>query len=140
MSTSPSVFERLKELLNSYQIDYRVLQHEPEFTSEEAARVRGTSLTSGAKALICKVDEQFAMFVLPANRRLVNKQVRQTLRSRRLRFANREEVLGLWQIAESLSFPLDSAPPRRQSLVRQHVLLAGHRPFTRPTSPWDTST
>lgn len=89
---SQTVFDRLSEFLKTRQVDFEVLQHEAVYTSEEAARVRGTSLSSGAKALICKVDQQFAMFVLPADRRLANKAVRWILKSRSLRFASREEV------------------------------------------------
>ena len=93
MTTSQSVFDRLTTLLESHDVEFNVLEHEPVFTSEEAAAVRGTALSSGAKALICKVDKQFAMFVVPADRRLANKQIRATLKSRRLRFASRDEVL-----------------------------------------------
>jgi Ala-tRNA(Pro) deacylase len=63
------------------------------YTSEEAAAVRGTPLASGAKALICRADGQFVMFVLPADRRLASKQVRREAKINSLRFATREEVL-----------------------------------------------
>ena len=91
----PTVFEQLAQLLADNQIAFEVLEHEPVFTSEEAARVRGTSLASGAKALICKLDERFVMVVLPADRRLASKEVRKQLGARSLRFANRDEVLEL---------------------------------------------
>ncbi|KNC69649.1 hypothetical protein SARC_17835, partial [Sphaeroforma arctica JP610] len=45
------------------------------FTSEEAAAIRGVSLSSGAKALICSCKakkndpEEFIMFVVPADRK-----------------------------------------------------------------------
>ena len=48
-----SVFEQIESLLNQHGIAFQVLRHEPVFTSEEAARIRGTPLASGAKALIC---------------------------------------------------------------------------------------
>ena len=34
------------------------------------SRVRGTTLASGAKSLVCKAGKQFVMFVLPADRKL----------------------------------------------------------------------
>ena len=92
---SSSVFDRVTEFLNAAQIAFTVLRHEPVFTSEEAARVRGTSLASGAKALICKCDDRFLMFVMPADRRLASKKVRTSLQIRNLRFATAEEVLEL---------------------------------------------
>ena len=93
--TMPTVFDRLSALLAEHQVEFEVLEHEPVFTSVEAARVRGTSLSSGAKALICKTDQHFVMFVLPADRRLASKEVRKQMGARSLRFAKGEEVLEL---------------------------------------------
>ena len=90
-----TVLERLTELLRRHQVVFQLSQHAPVFTSEEAAQVRGTSLASGAKALICKVDDRFAMFVMPADRRLDSKIARKSLGIKSLRFATREEVLEL---------------------------------------------
>lgn len=87
-----SVFLRLENLLKERGVDFDVLRHQPVFTSEEAAAVRGVALSSGAKALICKVDSGFLMFVIPADRKLDSKQVRQALGIRGLRFATREEL------------------------------------------------
>ena len=57
-----SVFERLLELLQTKQaaegIKFSILEHEPAYTSEESARVRGTTLSSGAKALIVKLSSK----------------------------------------------------------------------------------
>ncbi|GIW93547.1 MAG: deacylase [Pirellulaceae bacterium] len=89
-----SVHDRLIRLLDDHQVRYTRMEHPPVYTSEEAARVRGTSLCSGAKALVCKLDDRFALFVLPAHCRLANRLVRRMLGSRHLRFASVEEV---WQ-------------------------------------------
>jgi Ala-tRNA(Pro) deacylase len=88
-----TIFDRVESLLKQYGINFEVLRHEPVYTSEEAARVRGTPLASGAKALICKGDDTFVMFVLPANRKLDSHAVRRAKGWRKLRFATREEVL-----------------------------------------------
>jgi Ala-tRNA(Pro) deacylase len=90
-----TVLERLVELLDSRRIAFQRLEHEPVYTSADAARVRGTTLSSGAKALICKADDVFVLFVIPADRKLANKQVRQALGTRQLRFATADEVLEL---------------------------------------------
>jgi Ala-tRNA(Pro) deacylase len=87
------IFDRLSNLLWQNEVDFNVIRHEPVFTSEEAAQVRGTSLASGAKALICKLDDSFVMFVLPADRKLDSKAVRKQLKARSMRFASRDEVL-----------------------------------------------
>lgn len=90
-----TVFDRLQQLLKSHSVRCSVLRHAPVFTSEEAAAVRGTPLASGAKALICKADEQFVLIVLPADRRLASKQVRKSRGIKSLRFATKEEVTEL---------------------------------------------
>ncbi len=88
-----TVFDRLCGKLQQQAIDYEVKQHQRVYTSEEAARVRGTDLASGAKALVCKADGRLVMFVLPADRRLASRQVRRHGGLRSLRFASHEEVL-----------------------------------------------
>lgn len=87
-----TVLQRIETLLTGNSVSYNVLRHVPVFTSEEAAAVRGTPLSSGAKALVCKLDDAFAMFVVPADRKLASGSVRKQLGIRSLRFANREEV------------------------------------------------
>ena len=55
---SESAFKRVEQLLTSRNIAFGVSRHKPVYTSEEAAAVRGVSLSSGAKALIC--DEKLS--------------------------------------------------------------------------------
>ncbi|MEM1071049.1 MAG: YbaK/EbsC family protein [Planctomycetota bacterium] len=87
-----NVLEEIKQRLDEHSAAYDVLQHEPVFTSEEAAEVRGTPLSSGAKALVCKCDQEMVLFVMPADRRLAGKVVRRLYGWKKLRFATREEV------------------------------------------------
>ncbi|MFN0018165.1 MAG: YbaK/EbsC family protein [Pirellulaceae bacterium] len=103
-----TVFDRLNGFLLGQGVQFSVLQHAPVFTSEEAAAVRGTSLASGAKALICKGDEQFVLIVLPADRRLASKQVRKEAGLKSLRFATREEVEQLTGLAPGSIPPFGS--------------------------------
>jgi Ala-tRNA(Pro) deacylase len=91
----PSVFERIRALLDAHGVAYDVLRHAPVYTSEEAAAVRGTPLASGAKALVCKGEDQVVMFVLPADRKLANREIRQSRKWRKLRFLSRGEVFDL---------------------------------------------
>jgi Ala-tRNA(Pro) deacylase len=94
-ATMPSVFDRICSHLTGKSISFDVLRHDPVFTSEEAAAIRGTPLASGAKALICRADDRFLMIVLPADRKLASKAVRRAGGIKSLRFASREEVLEL---------------------------------------------
>ena len=103
-----SVFDRLESLLRQHDIVFRVQQHEPVYTSEEAARIRGTPLASGAKALICKGDDSFVMFVVPADRKLNSHAVRRAKGWRKLRFATKEEVMEMIGLAPGSIPPFGS--------------------------------
>jgi Ala-tRNA(Pro) deacylase len=65
-------------------------------------------LASGAKALICKADNRFLLFVMPASRRLASKQIRQEQKIRSLRFASREEVEQLTTLSPGAIPPFGS--------------------------------
>ena len=106
--TEETVFARITRFLDSQGVPYDVLHHAPVFTSEEAAVVRGTPLASGAKALVCKVDERFVLFVLPADRKLASKLARKALAGKSLRFATKEEVLELTGLAPGSIPPFGS--------------------------------
>src|SRR5437764_10865019 len=88
-----TVFDRLESWLKERGVSFNVLRHEPVFTSEQAAAVRGTSLASGAKALIVKAGERFVLLVVPADRKLDSRKARTSLGVKALRFATPEEVL-----------------------------------------------
>jgi len=103
-----TVFDRLVQLLTSRETEFDVTRHAPVYTSEQAAAVRGVPLCSGAKALICKADDRFAMVVIPADRRLASKQIREANGWRKLRFATREEVFALTGLAPGAIPPFGS--------------------------------
>ncbi len=103
-----SVFQQLHLKLAAAGVAFDVLRHAPVFTSEEAALVRGTPLASGAKALVCKADDQFVLIVLPADRRLASKLVRKSAGVKSLRFANKEEVESLTGLAPGSIPPFGS--------------------------------
>jgi len=103
-----SVCDRLQELLKQNAVPFTVLRHEPVFTSEQAAAVRGTSLASGAKALVVKAGERFVLLVLPAARKLDSRKARDTLGVKSLRFASKEEVQSLTSLQPGAIPPFGS--------------------------------
>ena len=52
---SAQTFEKLIALLEAQHARYRVVEHPTAGKSEEVAKIRGTALGQGAKALVCKV-------------------------------------------------------------------------------------
>lgn len=95
MSASSSVLASIRRLLSAEGVPFREVCHSPARTSEESARVRGEPLHNGGKALLMKTDDQFRLFVLPADMRLDSRLVRRELGARRTRFATPEELLEL---------------------------------------------
>jgi Ala-tRNA(Pro) deacylase len=88
-----NVLERLRAALEQSGVDYVHTQHEPVYTSAEAAAVRGVPLHSGAKALILKAGDSFMMAVIPADMPLDSGALRKSLSCKRMRFATKDEVL-----------------------------------------------
>jgi Ala-tRNA(Pro) deacylase len=103
-----TVFERLQAHLDQASVPFTVLRHEPVFTSEQAAAIRGTSLASGAKALVMKAGDTFVLLVLPADRKLDSKKARSGLAVKALRFASKEEVESLTGLAPGSIPPFGS--------------------------------
>jgi Ala-tRNA(Pro) deacylase len=89
---SQDVLFRIRELLRSQGIAFRESQHSATYTSAESAAARNQDLSLGAKALVLRVDDDFALFVLRADRRLDSSAIKKQLAAKRLRFASPEEL------------------------------------------------
>ena len=64
------VFERIVSLLDAQGVAYHVVEHPPVYTSQEAAKVRGTPLEQGAKAMLFKADDRPVLLVVAAHHRI----------------------------------------------------------------------
>jgi Ala-tRNA(Pro) deacylase len=89
---SQDILPRIRDLLRSQGIAFREMEHAATHTSAESAAVRKQDLSLGAKALVLRVDDEFAIFVLRADRRLDSGAIKRQLATKRLRFATREEL------------------------------------------------
>jgi len=87
-----TVFEKIKELLDKARISYEVIEHEPVHTSADAARVRGTDLSNGAKALVMYGDGNPLLVVVPADKKASFRKLKSHLGINDLRMASPEEV------------------------------------------------
>jgi len=84
----------IKELLNRDGITYQVSEHEPVYSSEQAAKVRGVELKTGVKALVLETDEGgFVMGLIAADRRIDLKKLAKIVKKKKLRLASPQEVL-----------------------------------------------
>jgi Ala-tRNA(Pro) deacylase len=60
-------FERVIARLDELGIAYRLMHHAPTLTSLDAARERGVDASLGAKSLVVKSKDGFALFVVPGD-------------------------------------------------------------------------
>lgn len=88
-----SPYIKITFFLKHAGIEYEELEHEPVFTSEQAAQVRGISLTQGAKSLLIKAKDEFVLVILPGDKRLDTKKLKTLLGIKDMRFAKPEEVV-----------------------------------------------
>jgi Ala-tRNA(Pro) deacylase len=114
---SITVFERICTLLCSHGVPFEVKEHEPTHTSEQSAAARGESLCIGGKALLLKCDDVFALFVIPADRKLDSKAAKQAVGARKVRFATKEELLELTGLVPG------AVPPFGRPVFDFHVLV-----------------
>ncbi len=86
-------YEKILKLLDKNNVDYQEYEHESVFTSKEAARVRGTNIHQGAKALVMQADEDFILFVLPADLDADLEKLQSRLGVKKLAMVSKESVM-----------------------------------------------
>jgi Ala-tRNA(Pro) deacylase len=91
-SNMDQVLQKIKALLTERNVPCKEVHHEPTYTSIESARARGEDLRTGAKAILAKGDNAFALFVLPADCKLDSAAIKRHLGWKKIRFASREEL------------------------------------------------
>ncbi len=98
-------FIKIKEFLDKNNIKYKLYEHEPVFTSEDAARVRGADLKQGAKSMIIRSDGKFYDFILSAAKKIDWNKVKKILSTKNVSFATPGEV------KENINCEIGSVPP-----------------------------
>ena len=89
------VFNKLKNMLDENQITYELSQHEATITSDDAARIRGVDLSTGAKSMILKSRTKFIQTILPGNKRINYKILKNELGLKDLSLASEDQVYEL---------------------------------------------
>lgn len=95
MPHGSDILAAIRQLLSNAGVAFREVHHEPTRTSEESAKARGEELRIGGKALLVKGDDDFRLFVVPADRKLDSGAIRREFGWKKLRFVTPEELLEL---------------------------------------------
>ena len=76
---------KLLDLFRKEGVEYRLYEHEPVYTSEEASRVRGVELRTGVKALVLKSDDgRYLLADLAADRKADIKKLQELSKTKKL--------------------------------------------------------
>ena len=91
---SSETVENLKRILDEKNISYKISEHEPVYTSEQAARVRGVELKTGVKALVLETREKnFILVLVRADKRAELGKIAELEGTKSVRLASPEDVL-----------------------------------------------
>jgi Ala-tRNA(Pro) deacylase len=82
------ILTRLKES----GFEYEIFEHEPVYTCEQAARVRGVSPREGIKCLLLKADKSFVLTLTRGDKRIDSKKIAKLENVKKLTLANEKEV------------------------------------------------
>ncbi|MBN2100795.1 aspartate--tRNA ligase [Candidatus Dojkabacteria bacterium] len=100
-----AVFQRVKSILDAAEVRYEVIEHKEVKTSEEAARVRGTSMDMAPKAMVMKKKSGgMVMVCVPADRKVNIKAVKDVV-GEPVEMASPEEV------EDKLGVKVGAVPP-----------------------------
>jgi nondiscriminating aspartyl-tRNA synthetase len=91
-SGKKDIYAEVVESLSSKSISFEKFEHEPVYTSEDAAKVRGTDIHQGAKALVLQAGKNFILYVLPADLQADLEILAEKLKVKKLRMASKESV------------------------------------------------
>ena len=97
--------KKLKEYLDKQGIRYVTIIHSPAYTAQEVAASAHIPGKEMAKTVMVKIDEQMAMLVLPANRKVILQDVRELLGVDRAKLATEDEFKGLFPDCEIGAMP-----------------------------------
>lgn len=107
-------YQAIVDLLNSHGVSFETIEHEPVFTSDQAATVRGITTEAGAKSLLLNTDGSFVLCILPGSKKLDTKKVKKLIRVKNLRFATPEEVLDVMGCEVGACYPFGNLKERLQ--------------------------
>lgn len=100
-----SVLDAILKLFNDARVNFKRVDHEHVTTSEEAAKVRGSSLDKGAKAIVCFANRSPVLIVVPGDMKIDFKAFKQAFGFKDLRLASPDEVTQLTELT------IGSIPP-----------------------------
>ncbi|MFV5515798.1 YbaK/EbsC family protein [Acinetobacter gerneri] len=98
-SLDQSPFEQISSLLDSKHVQYQVIEHASEGKSEEVAKIRGTEVGQGAKALVCQIrgqsKYQYLLVISAGDSKVDFKKLAEAIQVKRVSMASVETAFEL---------------------------------------------
>ncbi len=90
-------FEVIKKFLDVHSVKYEMIEHEPVYTSDQAAAVRNFDLRTGVKSLVFKItkngNHDIVLVLVPGDRKLDYKKLTEITGAENIKLADPKEVL-----------------------------------------------
>jgi len=100
------VTQDVKRILDEAGVEYKLLEHEPVYTSQQAADVRGVDVKTGVKALVVKTyEDKYLMILVRADKRADLERIARLEKTKKVRLVSAEEV------KEQTGCEIGSVPP-----------------------------
>jgi Ala-tRNA(Pro) deacylase len=96
---------KIKEYLDSQEVDYTIIEHSPVYTAQEAAASAHISGRLLAKTVMIKIDGEMAMVVLPAACRVKFDRLKKALGANQVELATEEQFKDLFPDCEVGAMP-----------------------------------
>jgi len=95
MERDDLIVQKIRNLLDSNNIQYEYVEHEPTITSDDAAGMRDTKPEEGAKALILRTSKtrKNLMAILPGNLKIDSKKLKQLINNEDFAFEDPKVIL-----------------------------------------------
>jgi len=134
------MFDKIVTLLDTENARYRVINHPAEGNSERVAEIRGTQVSQGAKAMLCRIKDKpdlLVLAILPGDQKVDFKKVAQSVGGRKASFAAPDEATAKTGCAIGAIPPFSFSPDIR--LVVDPQLLSRHEEIAFNAGRLDTS-
>lgn len=87
-----TLHQSIKNFLKQHDVNYSEIEHEPVFTSEQAAQKRGSNIEEGAKALLFLADGNPIQIVIQGNKRVDKDKFKKQFQFTKLKMASADQV------------------------------------------------
>ncbi|HEY5600758.1 MAG TPA: YbaK/EbsC family protein [Patescibacteria group bacterium] len=100
-----TIYDKIIQSLENSNVAFERLEHEPVKTSQEASKIRGSSIEEGAKALIFKADNKPVLIVVSGDRKVEVAKFKLLYKIKNLKF------ISPFEVKELTGLEVGSIPP-----------------------------